>query len=189
MLVSIDAMTPEEYSNGGIQLQINYGFSSCAFGKIILASTPKGICHVAFYEDEEIALATLKKSFPRAGFHKQSDVLQEAALAVFQNDSKNVSKIILHIKGTGFQLKVWDALLKIPFGSLSTYGNIAAQIGQPNASRAVGTSIGSNPVAVLIPCHRVVQASGKLGGYMWGESRKRAIIGWEGEKLALANMR
>jgi AraC family transcriptional regulator of adaptative response/methylated-DNA-[protein]-cysteine methyltransferase len=92
------------------------------------------------------------------------------------------------LKGTDFQLKVWETLLKIPMGRLSTYHNIAEQIGSPKASRAVGTAIGSNPVAFLIPCHRVIQSSGKIGGYMWGNTRKTAIIGWEGAKTGILEM-
>ncbi len=108
--------------------------------------------------------------------------MQQNGLFIFQNDWSKLNEIKLHLKGTDFQLKVWDTLLKIPMGQLSTYGNIAEQIGNPNASRAVGTAIGSNPVAFLIPCHRVIQASGNIGGYMWGNTRKTAIIGWESAK-------
>ena len=95
---------------------------------------------------------------------------------------KKPEEIKLHLKGTDFQLKVWETLLKIPFGNLSTYGTIAKQIEKPSASRAVGTAIGDNPVAFLIPCHRVIQSTGTLGGYMWGIDRKQAIIGWEAAK-------
>jgi len=97
-------------------------------------------------------------------------------------------EIKLHLKGTEFQLKVWETLLKIPMGQLSTYGNIAEQICSANASRAVGTAIGNNPVAFLIPCHRVIQSSGNIGGYMWGETRKTAIIGWESAKTDILEM-
>ncbi len=101
---------------------------------------------------------------------------------IFTKDWQQLPEIKLHLNGTGFQLKVWEALLKIPIGHLSTYGNIATNIEKPTASRAVGTVIGSNPVAFLIPCHRVIQCSGLLGGYMWGLTRKAAIIGWEAAK-------
>jgi AraC family transcriptional regulator of adaptative response/methylated-DNA-[protein]-cysteine methyltransferase len=101
---------------------------------------------------------------------------------IFANDWSEVSKIKLHLKGTDFQLKVWDALLKIPKGQLSSYGNIAHEIQNPKAARAVGTAIGSNPVAFLIPCHRVIQSSGEIGGYRWGNTRKTAIIGWEASR-------
>ena len=104
------------------------------------------------------------------------------ALYIFTQDWQQLENIKLHLKGTSFQLKVWETLLKIPMGQLSTYGNIAASIEKPTASRAVGTAIGSNPVAFLIPCHRVIQSTGLFGGYMWGPTRKAAIIGWEAAK-------
>ncbi len=108
--------------------------------------------------------------------------MQQNALFIFQNDWSKRNKIKLHLKGTVFQLKVWETLLKIPMGQLSTYGSIARKIEKPSAARAVGTAIGSNPVAFLIPCHRVIQATGNFDGYMWGNTRKTAIIGWESAK-------
>ncbi len=116
-------------------------------------------------------------------FSRKLDLAQQNALFIFQNDWSKLSEIKLHLKCTDFQLKVWETLLKIPMGQLSTYGTIAHQIQKPNASRAVGTAIGSNPVAFLIPCHRVIQSSGTFGGYMWGNTRKTAIIGWEGAQI------
>jgi AraC family transcriptional regulator, regulatory protein of adaptative response / methylated-DNA-[protein]-cysteine methyltransferase len=137
---------------------------------------------MAFYNNENTALNDLKQKFPSAAFQQKLDMLQQNALFIFQNDWGKLPEIKLHLKGTGFQLKVWEALLKIPMGKLCTYGTIAEKIGHANASRAVGTAIGSNPVTFLIPCHRVIQASGKLGGYMWGTTRKTAMIGWESAK-------
>lgn len=179
LFVNIEGMTPAEYKNGGKNLSINYSFAESRFGTLIVASTAKGVCYMAFEENEEKALKNLIKKFPNAGFHKHSDRLQERALSIFQNDWSKINEIKLHLKGTDFQLKVWESLLKIPMGKLSTYGNIAEQIGRPKASRAVGTAIGSNPIAFLIPCHRVIQSSGNIGGYMWGPIRKTAMIGWE----------
>lgn len=172
-------MTPAEYKNGGKNLTINYSFAESPFGNIIVASTQKGICYMAFNEDEKEALSALKSKFPNALFHQKLDLIQQNALFIFQNDWSKLNEIKLHLKGTDFQLKVWETLLKIPMGRLSTYGSIAQKIKNPNASRAVGTAIGSNPVAFLIPCHRVIQSSGNFGGYMWGNTRKTAIIGWE----------
>jgi AraC family transcriptional regulator, regulatory protein of adaptative response / methylated-DNA-[protein]-cysteine methyltransferase len=180
LFINIEGMTPAEYKNGGKNLQINYSFAESPFGNIIVASTSKGICKMAFEEDENEALDELKNHFPNAQIQQKLDLIQQNALFIFQNDWSQIHKIKLHLKGTDFQLKVWETLLKIPFGGLSTYGNIADKIGNPNASRAVGTAIGSNPVAFLIPCHRVIQGSGNFGGYMWGTTRKTAIIGWEG---------
>ena len=179
LFINIEGMTPAEYKNGGKNLAINYSFAESPFGNIIVASTQKGICYMAFNEDEKQALLALKSKFPNALFHQKLDLIQQNALFIFQNDWSKLNEIKLHLKGTDFQLKVWETLLKIPMGQLSTYGSIAQKIKNQNASRAVGTAIGSNPVAFLIPCHRVIQSSGNFGGYMWGNTRKTAIIGWE----------
>ena len=182
LFIRIEGMTPADYKNGGLGLSINYNFAESPFGKLIIASTQKGICYMAFETDEDSALLNLKVKFPNATFHLKTDAIQQGALSIFQNDWTKLPEIKLHLKGTAFQMKVWDSLLKIPMGQLSTYGNIAKQIGSPKASRAVGTAIGSNPIAFLIPCHRVIQSSGNVGGYMWGSTRKTAIIGWENAK-------
>ena len=185
LFLQIEGMTPAEYKNGGKNLEINYSFAESPFGNIIVASTSKGICFMAFAEDETNGINALKDKFPNASFSRKLDLVQQNALFIFQNDWSKLSEIKLHLKGTDFQLKVWETLLKIPMGQLSTYGTIAHQIQKPNASRAVGTAIGSNPVAFLIPCHRVIQSSGIFGGYMWGNTRKTAIIGWEGAHINL----
>ena len=179
LFVNIEGMTPAEYKNGGKDLQIKYHFSPTPFGDIIVASTDKGVCYMAFEVDEQDALNTLMRKFPNATFEWKHDSHQQNALLIFQDDWTKLNEIKLHLKGTAFQLKVWESLLRIPMGKLSTYGSIAKEIEKPNASRAIGTAIGSNPVAFLIPCHRVIQSSGTIGGYMWGPTRKTAIIGWE----------
>ena len=182
LFVGIEGMTPGEFKNGGANLTINYSLTDSPFGKIIVASTPKGICHMHFEEDEAKALALLQSRFPHAVYRQTSDKFQQDALFIFREDWKQLDKIKLHLAGTPFQIKVWESLLNIPMGALSTYGDIAKDIGHPKAARAVGTAIGRNPVAFLIPCHRVIQSSGKIGGYMWGSEKKTAIIGWEGAK-------
>lgn len=179
LFVKIEGMTPAEYKNEGKNLVISYAFYPTPFGKAIVANTSKGVCHIAFAEDETKAIKDLKDRFSQAEFRLQHDDVHEKALSVFEKNTKDISEIKLHLKGTDFQLKVWESLLRIPMGQLSTYGTIAESIGNPKASRAVGTAIGSNPVAFLIPCHRVIQSSGIFGGYMWEPSRKTAIIGWE----------
>lgn len=183
LFINIEGMTPAEYKNAGKNLVINYNFATSPFGNLIIASTSKGVCYIAFDNDEEKALANLRAKFYNATFQRKSDINQQNALFIFQNDWNKLPEIKLHLKGTDFQLKVWEALLKIPLGQLSTYGNIANRIGNPKASRAVGTAIGSNPVAFLIPCHRVIQSTGNFGGYMWGNTRKTAIIGWESAQI------
>jgi AraC family transcriptional regulator of adaptative response/methylated-DNA-[protein]-cysteine methyltransferase len=183
LFMKIEGMTPGEYKNGGEALAIHYSYAETPFGNIIVASTAKGICYMAFEEDEQQALNDLNKQFPRATFRQMTDTIQQNALYIFTHDWSKLSQVKLHLKGTDFQLKVWESLLKIPMGELSTYGKIAQGIKNPNASRAVGTAIGSNPVAFLIPCHRVIQSTGTFGGYMWGPTRKTAIIGWEAAKV------
>jgi len=183
LFVNIEGMTPAEYKKGGKSIVINYSFAESPFGDIVVASTQKGICHMAFYQDEQSAFSTMQSHFPNASFNRKLDLNQQNALFIFQNDWSKINQIKLHLKGTDFQLKVWETLLKIPMGQLSTYGSIAKKIEKPSASRAVGKAIGSNPVAFLIPCHRVIQSSGTLGGYRWGNTRKTAIIGWEGSKV------
>lgn len=183
LFITLEGMTPAEYQNGGQQLTINYSFASSFFGPILIASTTKGICHLVFVTEEVIALQELKAKFPQATFQAQTDHLQLQALQIFQHTQPDLNKIKLHLKGTEFQLKVWQSLLTIPMGELTTYGAIAQAINNPKASRAVGTAIGSNPIAFLIPCHRVIQSSGVFGNYMWGATRKTAIIGWEGAQV------
>jgi len=179
LFISIEGMTPAEYKNGGKSLSINYSFASTSFGEVLVASTDKGICYLAFYDDESLAFSMLERKFPNAAFYRTIDSFQQSALRIFQQDLQELPDLKLHLKGTDFQLKVWSALLRIPTGQLATYGAIAHHIEQSTASRAVGTAIGSNPVAFLIPCHRVIQSTGNFGGYMWGNTRKTAIIGWE----------
>ena len=183
LFINIEGMTPGEYKNGGENLSINYCFAESPFGKIIVASTNKGVSHMSFEEDENRALFNLTSRFPHAKYHQVVDKFQQNALFIFQKDWSQIDQIKLHIKGTDFQLKVWETLLKLPLGSLATYGLIAKNIDQPKASRAVGTAIGKNPIAFLIPCHRVIQKSGNIGDYMWGNTRKSAIIGWEASKV------
>ena len=183
LFINIEGMTPGEYKNGGEQLLINYSFAESPFGNIIVASTTKGICHLAFADNENDAWHQLQAQFPKAQFKQVVDTIQQNALFIFTQDWKNLSKIKLHLKGTPFQIKVWEALLKIPMGDVSTYSLIANQVNSPNASRAVGTAIGDNPVAFLIPCHRVIKSTGAFGQYHWGSIRKTAMIGWEAAKI------
>ena len=187
LFINIEGMTPAEFKNGGKNLQINYSFAESPFGNIMVASTSKGICHLAFFEEERKGFEVLENHFPNAHFQQMVDLIQQNALYIFRHDWDKLSEIKLHLRGTDFQLKVWETLLKIPIGQLSTYGAIAEQINNSKASRAVGTAIGSNPVAFLIPCHRVIQSTGTFGGYKWGATRKTAIIGWEAAKIHTNN--
>jgi AraC family transcriptional regulator of adaptative response/methylated-DNA-[protein]-cysteine methyltransferase len=184
LFINIEGMTPGEYKNGGERLEINYSFAESPFGNLIVASTPKGICHMAFAENEQQAFVELKSRFPNAYYNPIVDLNQQNALFIFQYDWSRLNQIKLHLNGTPFQLKVWETLLKVPMGNLTTYGSIAQNIKQPGASRAVGTAIANNPVAFLIPCHRVIKSTGNIGDYRWGNTRKSAIIGWEASKTS-----
>lgn len=183
LFIKIEGMTPGEYKNGGADLSIRYSFSPSPFGNIIVASTSKGICHLTFAEDEHRAFWELQKQFPNARFKPGVDPSHQHALNVFTVDWSRMDEVKLHLKATEFQLKTWEALLNIPFGGLSTYNQIAQKINNSKASRAVGTAIGQNPIAFLIPCHRVIQSSGSFGKYHWGATRKSAMIGWEAAKI------
>ena len=162
LFIHIEGMTPGEYKVGGKGLTINYRFAKTLFGEILVASTSKGVCYMTFCDNREQALAELGHHFPFATFEKHPDEFQERALAVFSMDWTNLNEVKLHLRGTEFQLKVWETLLKIPMGTLTTYGDIANYLDSPSSSRAVGTAVGDNPVAFLIPCHRVIRSTGRL---------------------------
>ncbi|MBK9043698.1 MAG: methylated-DNA--[protein]-cysteine S-methyltransferase [Saprospiraceae bacterium] len=178
LFVTIEGMTPGEYKNKGQSLTICYNLYQTVFGSVIIASTDKGICYVHFYENETKAIQSLFEEFPEAKILKKSNPAHINVVDILQGlPTKN--KITLHVKGSPFRLQVWKALLSIPEGQLTTYQNISSKINLPKASRAVGSAIGDNPVAFLIPCHRVIRTDGDPGGYMWGLNRKTAMICWE----------
>ncbi|WP_299821731.1 methylated-DNA--[protein]-cysteine S-methyltransferase [uncultured Pontibacter sp.] len=180
LFLSIEGITPGTFKQLGQQLQLKYSINSCPFGNYIVASTPKGICHLHFFRDQAAALVELRQTWPKAELVNALDAQHEQVQVFFQRTQQQpAAKIRLHLQGTPFQLKVWEALLRIPEGCLTSYASLAQQIGQPTASRAVGTAIGSNPIAFLIPCHRVIKSIGGIGEYRWGSERKMAMIGWE----------
>lgn len=180
LFLHIEGMTPGEYKQQGAQQVLNYSTGSCQFGEYIVASTAKGICHLHFYQHKEAALQELQALWPNATLQPRQDPVHRLVVGFFRNQlSAPQQKLPLHLRGTPFQLKVWEALLRIPEGDLSSYASLAQQIGNPTASRAVGTAIGSNPIAFLIPCHRVIKSVGGIGEYRWGSERKMAMIGWE----------
>jgi AraC family transcriptional regulator of adaptative response/methylated-DNA-[protein]-cysteine methyltransferase len=189
LFIKVEGMTPGEYKNGGAQLHINYSFAQTPFGTILVAATPKGVCYIAFADDsQEEALMKLQSRFPLATYHQLLDQLQQDALFIFTKDWNHLGEIKLHLKGTAFQLKVWETLLKVPMGGLTTYARLAGSLNNPNACRAVGTAVGDNPVAFLIPCHRVIRSTGEIGQYHWGSGRKNAMIGWEASKADTARL-
>ncbi len=182
LFVAVEAMTPGEYRNKGKDLTIHYSYLDTIFGPACVASTNKGICYLAFGDNTQ-TYNDLVEIFSNANFTLQEQPIHHQAIAFLRNPTNILNPLQLHIKGTDFQLKVWNALLKIPLGELTTYGNISNLLNNPNANRAVGTAVGSNPVSFIIPCHRVIRSSGELGGYHWGLNLKVAMIGWEAAKV------
>lgn len=186
LFIKVEGMSPGEFKNGGESLHINYSFADSPFGEILVASTTKGVCHMAFIDNgRQEAFEVLKSNFPNAKYNQVVDRNQQNALFVFTRDWSKLDEIKLHLKGTDFQIKVWETLLKVPAGGFTSYGDLAANAGYEGASRAVGTAVGNNPVAFLIPCHRVIKSTGEIGQYHWGAVRKNAIIGWEASRQAI----
>jgi len=182
--LKIEAMTPGEYAKGGRGLSIEYGFADCPFGRVLVMTTAKGVCGLAFGDEGEDArmLADMTSRWPRADFVENTKRAEDIAQTIFEHDGK--TEIGLHLLGTPFQIKVWEALLKIPEGKMTTYGTIATRLGDAKASRAVGTAVGRNPVSWLIPCHRVLGSDGALHGYHWGLVRKRSMLAMEAARSA-----
>jgi AraC family transcriptional regulator of adaptative response/methylated-DNA-[protein]-cysteine methyltransferase len=182
LFVTFEAMTPGEFKRMGAGLKINYGFSYSPFGECLLAITDRGICHLGFVggDKRSEAFDQLHQAWPGAMFVENQTRISSIADRIFSLDHTIDSRPFhLHLKGTNFQVNVWRALLTIPVGRVVSYQDIAAYIGRPKAFRAVANAIAINPVAYLIPCHRVIAKSGRIHQYRWGSSRKRAIIGWE----------
>lgn len=179
--VHLEAITPGEFKTGGIGLAIEYGEHDTPFGKVFIATTSRGICNLAFLEHKGIDehLAGLYRKWPHAKMHENHDRTRVVIEAMFGKEMKLDRPLSLNVSGTNFQTSVWKALLQIPPGTVASYSQVATALGRPSAARAVGLAVGANPVAFLIPCHRVIQQNGKLGGYHWGETRKHAIHAWE----------
>ena len=180
LLVSVEAVTPGEFKTGGKWLEIRYGLHATPFGTGLIGLTARGICHLAFVEEggDAAALQELRKSWPEARLVADAQATRAIVQRLF-GERKIGATMPLLLRGTNFQLKVWQALLKIPEGSLVSYQQLAEQLGSPAASRAIGNAVGRNPVAYLIPCHRVLRSNGELGGYRWGTERKKALLGRE----------
>lgn len=180
LFVHIEGMTPGEYQRGGAGLSLRYVLAHSPFGQTIIASTAKGISYIAFADKgREEAVASLQRAFPLATLSEQADEHNSRAASVFRLDWGNVGEVRLHLRGTNFQIKVWESLVRVPAGRLTTYSQLAQAVGSPKAVRAVGSAVAGNPVALLIPCHRVIRSTGGFGNYHWRPERKAAIIGWE----------
>ncbi len=181
LVVTLDAMTPGEIKAQGLGTTIRYGFSNTPFGRAIFAQTPRGLSHLAFVEPnaDAAALAELQTAAPRATFERDDSAARVLATRIWSGWGREGAPLQISIGGTNFQLKVWQALLQLGARDPTSYSEIADAIGSARSMRAVGSAVGANPVAYLIPCHHVLRKSGALGGYRWGEDRKRAMLAWE----------
>jgi AraC family transcriptional regulator of adaptative response/methylated-DNA-[protein]-cysteine methyltransferase len=179
--VTLEAVTPGEFKQQGADMEIVYGASETPFGLAFLAASKRGICRMAFLDNENLSseVDRLKAIWPRATLVEDAEAIMSLADSLFIKQRKADRPLSLLVSGTNFQVQVWRALLNIPTGSLVSYAQLASSIGRPGSARAVGNAVGANPVAFLIPCHRVIRASGKIDGYRWGSTRKRAMIAWE----------
>jgi len=183
LCVTLEAATPGEIKSGGAGWITHAGFAPSPFGAIFVAENTRGICHLSFVEPKstDTAWTRLKKQWPHARFRRDDSSARALSERVFVSARLDGAPHPLRalVKGSGFQLRVWRALLDVPPGHLVTYGGLAETIGCPNAARAVGTAVAQNPIAYLIPCHRVILATGLVGEYHWGAFRKRAMLVWE----------
>jgi AraC family transcriptional regulator of adaptative response/methylated-DNA-[protein]-cysteine methyltransferase len=180
LFVSTEAVTPGEYKSGGAGLTIRYGLHDTPFGKALIGATERGICHFGFVGDSEgDAIDTLYANWQQAEMIEDHKATVSLVEPIFNLNQRSEKPLHLHLRGTNFQLKVWEALLRIPPGAVTSYQGLAEQAGRPGASRAVGTALSRNPIAVLIPCHRVIRKLGEFGNYRYGLARKKALLGWE----------
>ena len=185
LFVTLEAMTPGEYRNGGAGLAIEWSVEASRFGPVLVARTARGVCAAQFVADEMEAMAWLSRRWPKAALRYVPGGGAAVAAAMFEPlRADGQTPLALRVQGSNFQIQVWRALLSIPYGGFASYGQIAAAVGRPRAARAVGSAVGANPVAWLIPCHRVIRAEGALGEYRWGAERKVELIGWEGAVMA-----
>lgn len=180
LFVAAEAVTPGEFRKQGAGLKILYGFHPSPFGECLMARTERGICALFFVlrDNRQEALERLRRRWPAADLIRDAKATEPLFKRIFSGNGRK-SKVPLDLRGTNFQIKVWQALLEIPPGAVASYEKIAECIGKPSAARAVGTAIAQNPVAFVIPCHRVIRKVGAIGGYHWGEARKRAMLAWE----------
>jgi AraC family transcriptional regulator of adaptative response/methylated-DNA-[protein]-cysteine methyltransferase len=180
LFVTTEAVTPGQYKSGGDGLTIRYGLHDTPFGKALIGTTERGICHLGFVGNNEgQAIDALYENWQQAEMIEDHKATVSLVEPIFDLNQRSKQPLHLHLRGTNFQLKVWEALLRIPPGAVTSYQGLAEQAGRPRASRAVGTALGRNPIAVLIPCHRVIRKLGEFGNYRYGVARKKALLGWE----------
>jgi AraC family transcriptional regulator of adaptative response/methylated-DNA-[protein]-cysteine methyltransferase len=180
LFVTFEAVTPGEFKTKGAGLDVTYGTAPSPFGDALIAETARGICGLAFTRrgTRARALESLRAQWPHATVRRDQQRAAMTARTIFQ-PGRAAERLLLDLRGSNFQIKVWEALLRIPPGTLVSYGDVAAAVGRPAAHRAVASAVARNPVAFIIPCHRVIRQSGQLGSYRWGDERKRAIVAWE----------
>jgi len=182
LMVSVEAVTPGEFKASGKGIKISYGLHDTPFGTSLIGLTERGVCHLAFVEMDFVdsAVDELKKNWPEADIVEDNTSTQNIVSRIFgERKPGKEQPIPLLLRGTNFQLKVWQALLKIPEGALASYHHLAGHLDNPTASRAIGNAVGRNPIAYLIPCHRVLRSNGELGGYRWGTARKKVMLARE----------
>lgn len=180
LFVKLEAMSPGEFKAGGRGLQIGYGIHPTPFGECLIATTSRGICDLHFLDTtSKNAADILRLEWSNADIIQDQQATKEICDRIFTPVAANSKPLILFVKGTNFQIQVWRALLRVPFGGITTYQSLAEAMGCPTAARAVGNALGRNPVGYLIPCHRVIRESGELGGFRWGLDRKTVLLGWE----------
>jgi AraC family transcriptional regulator of adaptative response/methylated-DNA-[protein]-cysteine methyltransferase len=189
LFVSHEAMTPGDYKRRGEGLEMAYGFHACPFGEALLIATDRGVAGLAFVDEDkgqtrQDALADMMQRWPKACYVEAPAKTASHARQIFASEWSRDQPVRLVMIGTDFDVRVWETLLKIPMGRAVSYTDIARHIGTPSASRAVGSAVGRNPISFVVPCHRVLRGDGSLGGYHWGLTRKRALIGWETGRVA-----
>jgi AraC family transcriptional regulator of adaptative response/methylated-DNA-[protein]-cysteine methyltransferase len=189
LFVTHEAMSPGEWKTGGEGLTVRYGFHPSPFGQALVMATERGLAGLAFADpgEEQAALTDMKERWTRATYVEDANGTATIARRIFEPSQwRNDQPLRIVMIGTDFEVRVWETLLRIPMGNVSTYSDIARKLGNPKASRAVGTAVGKNPLSFVIPCHRVLGKSGDITGYHWGLTRKRAMLGWEAGRTRAA---
>ena len=182
LCVTLEAASPGEMKTGGADIQVDFGFAETPFGEALIGETKRGVCHLTFVnaEGRTAARERLASEWPNATLNRDDARAAELSVTIFTNQTSTSQRPLrTFVRGTPFQIRVWRALLRIPSGSLTTYGRLAEAIGQSKAARAVGSAVGANPISFIIPCHRVIRETGALGNYGGGRIRKEVMIGWE----------
>ncbi len=179
LFVTLEGVTPGEYANGGSGVRVTWGAAPTPFGTALIGSTERGVCHLSFVDEPEPDGAVIADEWPEARLERDDAAARAVADAIFAGDRPP-----LHVRGTNFQLQVWQALVRIPQGHVAAYSDVADGLGRPRAVRAVAGAVARNRVAWLIPCHRVIRKVGEAGGYRWGTDRKRAMLAWESARAS-----